>query len=297
MKKRNNLLKVIGIAVIAGTVALFAACGNNNSTAETPVNNAGVSQSVTQSVAAQSISLEDAIEIALKHAGVARENARFTKTQIDNDDKVKNYDIEFVTNEKEYDYEVAVSDGKILKSEQEFITNVLFDEKTTKAPETAKAEVKTTKAQKSGYISIDDAKAAALKHAGVAADGAVFEKANFDSDDLIPHYDVEFYSGGYEYDYEINAKNGEVIEFGKEKERNNPAVTVSDFITADEAKQAALKHAGINAADAKFAKTELDRDDAIPHYEIEFRVGRIEYEYEVNAKTGSVIASEKDFDD
>lgn len=306
MKKTNNILKVIGIAAVAGSITLFAACSNTQTT-ETPVNNAGVTQASNVSVTAQSVSLEDAIGIALAHAGIAREDARFTKTQFDNDDGVKKYEIDFIAGDKEYEYDVAESDGRILKSETEKEKNtaVNFSEGTTKAsaaaPELTREVTqtsKTTKAQNAGYISVEDAKAAALKHASVAAENAKFEKAAFDVDDLIPHYDIEFYADGYEYDYEINAKTADVIEFGKEKERSNPAVTAaSSFITAEEAKAAALKHAGVNAADARFEKTELDRDDAIPHYEIEFRAGRVEYEYEINAKTGSVIASEKDIDD
>lgn len=295
MKKTNSILKAIGISAIAGTIALFAACSNTQ-TAETPVNNAGVSQSAT-SVTVQNISLEDAIEIAVNHAGVARENARFTKTQLDNDDKVKKYEIDFIANGKEYEYDIALGDGKIIKNEAEAERNT--DNPTASAPgQTEKNAAETTKKQSAGYISVEDAKDAALRHASVSADNAVFEKAAFDSDDLIPHYDIEFHCDGYEYDYEINASTAEVIEFDKEKERSNAAVTSSaNYITAEQAIEAALTHAEVSMADAKVVKSELDRDDAIAHYEIEFRVGRVEYEYEINAKTGSVIASEKDFDD
>lgn len=304
MKKTNNIFKLLGVTAIAGTIALFAACSNSQTT-DTPVNNAGASQTAAQSVTAQSITLESAIEIALNHAGVERENARFTKTQLDNDDKTKKYEVDFIADSNEYEYEIAISDGAILKSEIEkrsapaATTNAPVSKPVETNPEVTAATPKpeNTKVQNAGYISVDDAMTAAIEHAGFAADSVVVEKASFDGDDMIPHYDIELYSNGYEYDYEINAKTGAVIEFSKEKEGGkSPVSTSANYISAEQAKEAALKHAGVNAADARFEKTELDRDDAIPHYEIEFRAGRVEYEYEVNAKTGSVIASEKDYD-
>ena len=47
----------------------------------------------------------------------------------------------------------------------------------------------------------------------------------------------------------------------------------------------------------KFSKAELDRDDMVVHYDIEFVSGKYEYEYEINAETGKVIAFDKEFND
>lgn len=295
--KKNNVLKALGAVAIAGSVALFAACSNTQ-TNEAPVNQASGSQLTTRA-AESSISLDKAIEIALAHAGVSRDNASFTKTQLDGDDAVPNYEIEFIADGVEYDYEVAVSDGKILRSETERPDSRPSTDVTAKNFDSSDTAKRTAPpSENPGYISVDAAKAAALKDAGVSASDAVFEKAEFDVDDLIPHYDIEFYADGYEYDYEINAKNYNVIEKSKEKERDAKSPTQgSEFIGADAAKEKAYAHAGVNTADVKRSQAELDRDDAIPHYEIEFVAGNFEYEYEINAKTGSVIASEKDYKD
>ena len=43
--------------------------------------------------------------------------------------------------------------------------------------------------------------------------------------------------------------------------------------------------------------TELDRDDMVVHYDVEFVSGKYEYEYEINAETGKVIAFDKEFND
>lgn len=291
--KKNNLLKVLSAAAVAGVLFFSAACSNTQ-TSETPVNQASGAQASTKA-AESSISLEKAIEIALTHAGVSRDDASFTKTQLDSDDKIPHYEIDFIADGKEYDYEVAVSDGKILESESD-----------SAEPSTASTESEVTKGgidvnepttKKNGFISVDEAKAKALKDAGIAYADAVFEKAEFDDDDLIPHYDIEFYADGYEYDYEIDAKNYNVIEKSKEKERNAKQPTqANEFIGADAAMEKALAHAGLKAADAKII-AELDADDTIPHYEVDIVAGNYEYEYEINAKTGAIIAHEKDFND
>jgi len=67
-------------------------------------------------------------------------------------------------------------------------------------------------------------------------------------------------------------------------------------ITAEQAEQAALTHAGVTTAEAKFRRTELDVDDGVYKYEVDFYVGNTEYEYEIDAKTGNVISFDKDID-
>ena len=42
---------------------------------------------------------------------------------------------------------------------------------------------------------------------------------------------------------------------------------------------------------------EPDYDDGFTKYEIEFRAGSFEYEYELDARTGKILKSEKDIDD
>ncbi|MBQ3518364.1 MAG: PepSY domain-containing protein [Clostridia bacterium] len=66
------------------------------------------------------------------------------------------------------------------------------------------------------------------------------------------------------------------------------------FITPEEAKRIALDHAGVSAEDAVFDRTERDYDNGIYHYEVEFRVGLIEYEYDIHAETGEILSFEKD---
>ncbi len=296
MKKRN-IFKALGITALTGTVVFFAACANGKNTTQTPVNHSPASNAVSASIEAEKISLEKAVEIALGDAGVAKEDARLTKTRLDSNDKIPHYEIEFIADSKEYDYDIALSDGKILEIEKETEYNSIAASKSeqTKAAETTAAKANVQKP--AGYISVDDAKAVALKSAGIKIEDAIFEKASFDSDDYVPHYDIEFYSNGYEYDYEISATDGKVLENSKEKEHNHNAPIATpegNYISKDEAKSKAFAHAKINAANVKALEIELDADEVIPHYDVEFYADGIEYEYKINASSGEVITSEKE---
>lgn len=63
-------------------------------------------------------------------------------------------------------------------------------------------------------------------------------------------------------------------------------------VSEDQAKLAALTDAGITAANAKFDKCELKKDDGHDIYEIEFTSASKKYEYKVDAATGKVLDKE-----
>ncbi len=68
------------------------------------------------------------------------------------------------------------------------------------------------------------------------------------------------------------------------------------FIGEDAAKEAALKKAGISSEGVVFDRVELERDDGVWQYEIEFRKDRTEYDADINAVDGSVLKWEVDKD-
>ena len=57
------------------------------------------------------------------------------------------------------------------------------------------------------------AKSIALGHAGVSASSVSFSKAKLDDDDGRGVYEIEFYVGNAEYDYEIDAYSGGIIVY------------------------------------------------------------------------------------
>ena len=74
-----------------------------------------------------------------------------------------------------------------------------------------------------------------------------------------------------------------------------PTQTAASVISVDKAKQIALSHAGVGSAN--FTKVELDTDDGVRVYEIEFKVGNVEYEYDIDASSGAIISSSSEIDD
>ena len=75
------------------------------------------------------------------------------------------------------------------------------------------------------------------------------------------------------------------------------ASSASQYIGEEAAKAAALKHAGLAAGDVTELKAELDLDDAVVHYDVEFKSGGMEYDYDIDAKTGDVLTSKSEVDD
>ena len=177
--------------------------------------------------------------------------------------------------------------------------------------------------QQASYISMDAAQSAALDAASIAAADANFSATTLDDVAGITCYKVDFSAGGYDYAYSINAESGEVLEASYHEQAgaaalpdgstgttttqpsttkpNVGAVTTAPAQTntpntgsatgaVDEAKaqEIALAHAGIKAADATITKSKLDYDDGRPEYEGKIIYGGTEYEFTIDATTGSV---------
>lgn len=144
------------------------------------------------------------------------------------------------------------------------------------------------------YISDAKAKEIALKDAGVKAEDAIFLKVKLEREDGRFQYDVEFYSGSSEYEYEIDAATGNILSADRDLDDFivTPPTGSSETITAERAKEIALADAGVSAGNAAFKKVKLDWDHGRPEYEVEFYAGNMEYEYEIDAKTGKIISRE-----
>lgn len=181
----------------------------------------------------------------------------------------------------------------------------------------------TGTASAKGYIGVDDAKTAAYAHAGVSASDVLYVETDFDSEHGVMVYEVEFYAGSVEYEYDINALTGDVVKFEQEQTGNlagngsgnsgsgtgtgagtgnqygngASSVDTGSFIGEAAAKAAALSDAGVSESEVTRLKCELDRDHGSYKYEIEFNVGRTEYEYEVDAYSGAILKAEQDYDD
>ena len=148
-------------------------------------------------------------------------------------------------------------------------------------------------------ITEETAKQIALDHAGLKESDVLFIRVALDRDDRRTEYEVEFYSGNIEYDYDIDASTGEIISYDYDAEYYDPSTGIApgeNFINSDKAQEIALNHAGLNAQDIQFIKTDFDYDDGRGEYEIEFYYGMVQYDYTIDATTGDIISFEKDMD-
>lgn len=148
----------------------------------------------------------------------------------------------------------------------------------------------TAESADSQRLTLEEAKAAALEHAGVNESEVTNVKTEFDHDDGINVIEVEFDTSSYEYEYEINADGGHIIKFSREALHWK---TPQEAISAEEAENIALEYAGLSRNDVTFIKTEHDTDDNREKYEIEFIYGGKEYEYDIDAG-GDIIKLEID---
>ena len=208
----------------------------------------------------------------------------------------------------DYDY-----DDSIWENIADAIKDI--DENANKASAINTVALSSTKKQ----IGVEGAKQIALAHAKVALKDVTFIKAELETENGRLVYDIDFYSGNVEYDYEINAATGSILSVDWNIEDYSipapepaptevpapaPAPTAApaptqpaapSTISAERAKQIALSHAGVGGA--SFIKAELDTDDGVAVYEIEFKVGNVEYEYDINAISGEIISSKSEVDD
>ncbi len=145
---------------------------------------------------------------------------------------------------------------------------------------------------------IDAAKAAALADAGLAESDVTFTKEKLDWDDGIAVYDIEFLTADTEYDYEIDAATGAVLDKSAELLRPNESQgqTMDAGIGVESAKEIAAAHAGLSKEEAFFTKAELELEHGRSEYEIEFYHDRIEYEYTIDAATGAILEYKSEYD-
>jgi uncharacterized membrane protein YkoI len=161
------------------------------------------------------------------------------------------------------------------------------------------------------YIGEAEVKKIALEHAGLSEADVVFIRVHLDYDDWRNEYEVEFYSGDVEYDYDIDAETGEIRSFDRDAEYYAPSPSAggqaaggstggsaaSGDIGEARAKEIALEHAGYTASEVQWLKVERDHDHGRLEYEVEFYIGRTEYSYEIDAASGTVLNYEAEQDD
>ena len=274
---------------------------------------AGCGSAVTPSSAASDIGEAKAKAIAMEHAKV--KEAELTKIHVEKETKKGKavYDIEFETKTKEYDYTVTQEKGEILSSS---ISNNTNDDK-KKATEDNKTADKNTQndaqtnatestdnhassqpntSDSTKEISAEKAKAIALAHAKVTENNTQLLKVKKEREDGIKAYSVEFYVGNTEYDYDIARSNGKIIQYDIDVEEQKHHTPSTSIISLAKARSIALQK--VPGATSKNIHLSLDDEDGKQVYEGEIKYKQMEYDFEIDAKTGNFLkwTSERDDD-
>ena len=66
------------------------------------------------------------------------------------------------------------------------------------------------------------------------------------------------------------------------------------YISREKAMEIALADAGVEKGQASFVRSHLDRDDGRMIYDVEFYVADMEYDYEIDAVDGEILAQDRD---
>lgn len=139
-------------------------------------------------------------------------------------------------------------------------------------------------------ITLDAARDIALTRAGVTAGRALFSKTKLDRDDGKLSWEMEFFADGTEYEIDIDAATGDILDY----ETETKAWKYGDAkLTETEAQEIAKAEI---QGEAILSKIELDKDNGRIVWEIEYVSGGIEYEYKIDANTGEIVkrGTEKD---
>jgi uncharacterized membrane protein YkoI len=189
--------------------------------------------------------------------------------------------VEFYSGNTEYDYEIDAVSGDIREYDKDI-------------------ERYSIPADASQYIGAVKAKTIALEHAGVTEDQASFTKERLDRDDGRAVYELTFTSGGVKYSCEVDAVSGDIREYSRKADKTAQASNSSDasrYIGEAKAQAIALTDAGLSESDVRKLKAKLDREDGVKVYEVEFKSGRMEYEYEIDPVSGAILKSDMEYDD
>lgn len=212
MKKEIKKVCSVFFICIAAAVA-FSGC-TSKSSRSTGAADAGTKENTgaTKNI----IGLSKAEEIALDHAEVKASEVRFVKTELDYDNGRAEYELEFVSDNYKYEYDISAEDGSILKFSRETIAVSLPGTDAQTTPQEPTVSEKPTSqiptSGQTGIITLDEAKKIALDHAGIKESDVRFVKTELDYDDGRAEYEIEFYFGQTEYEFEIDASSGKILK-------------------------------------------------------------------------------------
>lgn len=148
-------------------------------------------------------------EIVLNDTKLKESDVIFKDIDLDLDDGLHKYDVEFYYNRVEYSYEIDAKTGKIITGN--------FINSSDNNSENSNTTLNNNTNDNKNYITKEEARDVAINDAKLSLDNVTLIKVDFDYDNGIAVYEVEFINNNLEYDYEINAITKEIVS--KKQER------------------------------------------------------------------------------
>ena len=246
------------------------------------------------------ISMDQAQTAALDAANIDAANADVSSATLSEIAGITCYKVEFTSGDYAYSYSINAESGEVLEmsSWEQTVATIIPDSGTRADAATSTAGPATppnttTPAQSSpntntssGAVGEAKAQEIALAHAGVKPADATITKSKLDYDDGRQVYEVEWYSNGAKYDYEIDVATGEVVKSDYEAKAvvgTSNSTTISE---ADAKKTVLARVSGATASD--IYEWALDYDNGRPEYEGKIIYGGSEYEFTIDATSGTV---------
>ncbi len=236
-------------------------------------------------------------------------DSQMVSVEMDREDGRYVYEVEFFSGDRKYDLVYDALTGEVLEEESK-LTNWQPSETTaasTESSETASAPSETdsgsttapTEGTTAGENSADSGGASqqiseeqARNIALGKAEGTNAEvyKIHLDRDDGRLLYEGKMRDDANRYEFEIDAYTGVVLKWEMEALHGGQSTSggsSAEVISVEEASSIALGKA--QAGDARITEIQLDEDDGRLIYEGEMRDSLYEYEFEIDAYTGTVI--------
>ena len=154
----------------------------------------------------------------------------------------------------------------------------------------------TTAAQTNGggnYISEEEAASIALAEVSGATENDI--RIHKDTDDGRNIYEGSIYYDGVEYDFEIDAQSGQIIDWSSEMDDDRWINAGNDMISVEEASAIAL--AEVEGASENDLRIHKDFDDGRNIYEGSIYYNGVEYDFEIDGQSGQIIDWGSEMDD
>lgn len=241
---------------------------------------------------AAKISMEQAQTAALDAANIDAADADVSSATLSEVAGVTCYKVEFTSGDHTYAYSINAENGEVLEASYRDENAAPADSTQTDTPAsgatTTPAQTAPSTNTNTSTGAVDEAKAQeiALAHAGVKVADATITKSKLDYDDGRQVYEIEWYANGAKYDYEIAVATGEIVNSGYEAKTvvgTGSSATVSEAT----AKQTALARVS-GATEKDVYEWKLDYDDGRSEYEGKIIYGGTEYEFTIDATSGTV---------